>query len=195
MNHSRSRRNGTSYVGEHRTSIVHALRGDLPPAPGVRWLLDTESCRGQLTTSHPILGVRAHRLRVSAGTLTGLADAQFELTLALGCANHRRGAGREANVLFRSTSVARPETFRYIVKGALQVGEARGIGVIRIHDLSWTATGDSHNEARILTMSATVERRFWDHRNGMPTPWLTRDAAEVFVHTEWRAATDASPAA
>ena len=191
MNHSRSRRNGTSYVGEHRTSTVPALRGDLPPAPGVRWLLDTESCRGQLTTSHPILGVRAHRLSVSAGMLTGLADAQFELALAFGCPNNRR----EANVLFRSTSVARPETFRYIVKGVLQVGEASGIGVIRIHDLSWTATGDPHNEARILTMSATVERRYWDNSNGIPTPWLTRDAAEVFVHTEWRAATDALPAA
>ena len=195
MTHSRSRRNGTSYAGEHRTSTLSALRGDLPPAPGVRWLLDTESCHGQLTTSHPILGVRAHRLSVSAGTLTGLADAQFELALALACANNRRVARREANVLFHSTSVARPETFRYIVKGALRVGEASGIGVIRIHDLSWTATGDPHNAARIVTMSATVERRFWDWSNGVPTPWLTRDAAEVFVHTEWRAVIDASPAA
>lgn len=195
MNHSRSRRNGTSYAGEHHISTLSALRGELPPAPGVRWLLDTDSCHGQLTTSHPILGVRAHRLSVTAGTLTGLAEPQFELALAVGCTNNRRVSGREANVLFRSTSVARPETFRYSVKGALQVGEARGIGVIRIHDLSWTATGDPHNEARILTMSATVERRFWDCGDGIPTPWLTRDAAEVFLHTEWRAAIDAPPAA
>lgn len=196
MKNGGSRTNGRSYAVEHRASMVRALRGDLPPAPGVRWLLDTDRCRGGLTTSHPILGVRTHALSVSAGTLTGLPDAQFELALAFGCDHHRGAAGREAGVLFRSTSVSRPETFRYIAKGGLHVGEVAGIGVIRIHDLSWTAGGVPNDEARILTISATVERRFWDLGDGsIPTPWLTRDAAEVFLHTEWHNQAGVPPAA
>ena len=176
--------------------MVRAIRGDLPPAAGQRWLLAAERCRAELTTGHPILGVRTHALDMSAGTLTGLPDRQFELALVFGCGPEVGADAAETGVLFRSTSVTRPETFRYIAKGELHVGDVAGIGVVRIRDLSWTAGGDPGDMTRILTISTSVERRFWEHRHSaIPTPWLTRSAAEVFLHTEWHAVQGAPPAA
>ena len=43
-------------------------------------------------------------------------------------------------------------------------------------------------ESRILTMSATIDRPFWDFEQPeLRTPRFTRATAEVFIHTEWAA--------
>ncbi len=167
-----------------RTSIVRTIRGELPPAAGVRWLLDGDHSDGTLATSHPILGVRHYPLKATGGTLAACADAQFELTLALRCA-HSDGSVVERGVQFRSTSLSRPDTFRYLAKGDLSVGSVSGIAVIRMHDLSWIARRNPGADTRIITMSAAVDRIFWGGLANIGEPWLVRNEAELFLHSEW----------
>lgn len=191
-----AQRQGNGYSAAHRPLMIRALRGDLPPPAGERWLLDGDA-RGQLATSHPILGERRYKLKATAGTLTGVPGGQFELALAVTC----RGETAEAFVspsglIFRSASIARPGTFRYLAKGDLHLGPNAGIAVLRLHDLSWIAGESALADTRILTIAATVDRQLWEtFGHVIKAPWLIRDDAEIFLHTEWIADRATPPAA
>ena len=156
-------------------SFARAIRGELPPPPGTSWTL-AGHCYGELMTNHPLLGAHRHRLRVQNGRLRGLRDRQFEITLGLS----------PGELVFRSTSILRPETFRYLAKGDLTIGGAESIVVMRIHDLSWIMRGEPSDDTRVLTLSASIDRRVWSEQVvALPAPWLTRDRTELFVHSEW----------
>ncbi len=185
MNYVRPLTNGNGYLAVHPASIVRAIRGELPPEPGERWLLVEDACNAEIKTSHPVLGTKRYELEVVAGSISGLDDGQLELAMEIGCAH---AGGQSTGVLFRSTSLTRPDSFRYLAKGALHVGDASGIAVLRIHDLSWIVRRRPITDTRILTISAVVDKQYWGApANGLPAPWLTRNSAEVFIHTEWRA--------
>ena len=177
--------NGNGYLSVHPASIVRAIRGELPPEPGERWLLVEDACDAEIKTSHPFLGTKRYELDVVAGSLSGLDGGQLELAMEIRCSH---AGGRSTAVLFRSTSVTRPDSFRYLAKGELHVGDSDGIAVLRIHDLSWIVRKRPDTDTRILTISAIVDKRYWGApANGLPAPWLTRDGGQVFLHTEWRA--------
>jgi hypothetical protein len=159
---------------------MRAIRGELPPPAGVGWLLDPASTDITLTTSHPVFGARRYPLTATRGMIRGVDDAQLELVLTLACP----GTHVTTPVMIRSESVSRPDLFRYLVKGDLRVGEAAGIAVVRIHDLNWM-NGDGGSGLRILTMTASLERHFWGAAAWISKPWLTRNTAEIFLHTEW----------
>ena len=184
MNYVRPLTNGNGYLSVHPASIVRAIRGELPPEPRERWLLVEHACDAEIKTSHPVLGTKRYALEVVAGSLTGLEDGQLELAMEIRCPH----GGQSTGALFRSTSLTRPDSFRYLAKGELHVGDAGGIAVLRIHDLSWIMRKRPITDTRILTISAIVDKRYWGApANGLPAPWLTRNNAEVFLHTEWRA--------
>jgi hypothetical protein len=176
--------------------MIHALRGDLPPPAGERWLLDGDA-RGQLVTSHPILGDRRYELNAAGGTLTGLAGGQFELALAVTCRSESAAEfAPPIGLIFHSASIARPGTFRYLAKGDVHLGSNAGITVLRLHDLSWIAGQSGQSDTRILTMAATLDRQMWEaFRDVIRAPWLIRDSAEIYLHTEWTAPSVTTPAA
>ena len=193
MKQTQYRTNG--YSTEHRASITRGIRGDLPPSPGDRWLLSGDAY-GELVTSHPILGARTYELEATGGTLTGLTGGQFELALAIAC---RRRAAAEftspIGLMFRSESISRPETFRCLAKGDVHIDSKSGITVMRIHDLSWVVD-ENRVDVRILTFSATLDRQLWQKFGGtIRAPWLTRDGAEMYLHTEWMGDAATTPAA
>ncbi len=182
MTFTRRPSNGTGYGAEQHATMIRAIRGQLPPPAGQQWLLDESRCDAELATTHPVSGVRKHELRVTSGTLSGLRNNRLEIFLALTCAD---AAGEPVGVVFRSTSIKRTETARYLAEGELSVGTARGRAEVRIHDLSWIAGANAPRNRRILTLSATLERPLWDVGSGIRTRWLTRGDAEIFLHTEW----------
>jgi hypothetical protein len=187
MKHLQNRLNGTGHSSEQRASIVRSLRGEVPPPDGTRWVLDAAVCDAELTTSHPILGARKYDLTVAGGSLTGIPGGQFDLALAFRLPGESASDTRPViRARFRSATISRPIMVRYLAKGDLQVGSTSGIAVIRIHDLSWIIGQDNADGRRLLTMAASIERRFWDAcGNAISRPWLTRDCAEIDLHTEW----------
>lgn len=196
MTFTRRPSNGTGYGAEQHATIVRAIRGQLPPLAGKQWLLDETRCDAELTTTHPVAGVRKHELGVTGGTLSGLRNNQLEIILALACVDENGKTSAEpVGIVFRSTSLERTETARYLAKGELSVGSARGNAEVRIHDLSWIAGVNAPRNRRILTLSATLERALWDVGSGIRAPWLTRGVADVFLHTEWQEEEDDGPAA
>src|SRR5687767_6176456 len=113
MKSAKYRTNG--YSTEHRASIIRGIRGDLPPLPGERWLLDGDAL-GELVTSYPILGARTYELKATGGTLTGLTEGQFELALTIACRRQAAEFTSPIGWMFRSASISRPEWFRYVAK-------------------------------------------------------------------------------
>lgn len=150
--------NGNGYLSVHPASIVRAIRGELPPEVGERWLLVEDACDAEIKTSHPFLGTKRYEIDVVAGSLSGLDGGQLELAMEIRCPH---AGGRSTGVLFRSTSVTRPDSFRYLAKGELHVGDSDGIAVLRIHDLSWIVRKRPDTDTRILTISAIVDKRYW----------------------------------
>ena len=180
---------GNHAVADRRYAIG-ALRGHWSPPAGVHWFLDPALSDATLTTSHPVLGPRRYPLAIASGLLFGTEDAQFELTLNLAWP----GKQKPLPVIFKSGSVSRPDLFRYLAKGDLYVGETAGIAVMRIHDLSWM-TGTDETGLRILTMTTSLDRHFWEAADWISRPWLTRNNVEAFLHTEWRPDCPVPPAA
>ncbi len=186
MTYTRRPSNGTGYGAEQYATVVRAIRGQLPPRAGQQWLLDETRCDAELTTTQPVSGVRRHELRAAGGTLSGLGSNQLEIFLALACVDAAESDdGEPVGVVFRSTSIERTDSARYLVNGELSVGAARGSAAVRIHDLSWIAGVNAPRNRRILTLTANLERSLWDVGSGIRTRWLTRDDAEIFLHTEW----------
>ena len=191
----RPRTNGNGHLSGQPASIGRAIRGELPPEAGERWLLLEAACDAELKTSHPMLGMKRHALQLVAGTMSGLDGGQLELAIKMRCVA-AQSEGTSATALFRSTSVTRSDSFRYLAKGELHVGGSSGIVVLKIHDLSWIARKYPDPDKRILTVAAVVDKRFWrTPAHGLSAPWLTRDDAEVFLHTEWRADRETGSAA
>ncbi len=189
MRYARHRTNGTDYATARSTSIVRAIRGELPPPAGTWWRLDKANSAAELRTTHPVFGSDTHALDVLGGSLTGLPDEQFEIAFEIGCPG-----GASTGVLFRSVSLSRPETFRYLAKGTLHVGDTSALAVLRIHDLSWIGGDLSGDDVRIMTIATSIDRPLWSSDEFVPAPWLTRSTAEVFLHTEWRAGAASLPA-
>ena len=157
-------------------AIARAMRGTLPPPVGIRWRLDPHDSNAELVTTNPLLGERRHGLLISDGWLSGIDGGLLEVSLQFDC--------RQAS--FRATSILHAETFRYVTQGHIEAGANRGAAEVRIHDLSWTAGVNGSEDRRILTLTAQIDRTLWKvPESRIPVPWLTRDSAELFVHTEW----------
>jgi hypothetical protein len=115
-------------------------------------------------------------LPISDGWLSGLQGDLLEVSLQFAC----------MQATFRSTSILRSQSFRYVTQGHVEAGAHTGMAEVRIHDLNWTAGVNGSEDRRILTLTAEIDRTLWKVReSGIPAPWLTRDSAELFLHTEW----------
>jgi hypothetical protein len=165
-----------------RAGLRHAV---FPPTAGAAWQLDAAASHGELAIDHPLLSTRRYPLELLTGTLTGRLPDQADLRLRLVCAEERNGSRVPVYVTFMSRQIIGSAGYGYCLKGELQTGEPRGDVVIVARDLGWTAARDRAAVRRIVTLTASLEKKLWQMRALAQPPLLTRSTATLFLHTEW----------